>query len=439
MIFAQIKCILIIFFLILITGCASSDYYKNEITQVPCIENTNKSCLRKNLVKTDDYTLGFIEIDEQGNLYNKAQVDYILNYLEKSDKQKYVTLYVHGWHHNANDGDENVEQFKNRLKVTKLRHPNMDVTGVYIGWRGESITIPIVNLLTFWDRKAVSEEVGRNSLVDVFSQLEMAVKGGNNSKNVLLTVGHSFGSSVVFNALNQIILQRLVQSKDGESRLGFGDLVVLVNPAFEAMRLTPIIEAAQRYLFKENQKPLMLITTSESDYATKIAFPIARAFNVFFEKHRFFTPTNRDKNSSYTTISEWDLDTTTIGHFDNYITHRLEANKSSGENYTCPTNYGWLLAAVERQQKIQIENDELPTGEGWDTGYSGSKLISPLFNDPSQMQLRHLRKSSAYNPYWVIQTHENVIPDHSSITQKHFWCFVDLAMESVLKTAPLNK
>jgi len=427
----------IFLFFLFITGCTSNGYYKNEITQNPCIENTNTSCTNKNLIKTEKYTLGFIEIDEQGNLHNKAQVDSVLKLLEKNNdsdnhQKKYVIIYVHGWHHNASEDDENVSEFKKRLEITKSRHEEMDVVGVYIGWRGKSISIPPFKYLTFWDRKSVSEEVGRNALTGVLLQLETTIKD-KHPENILLTVGHSFGSSVVFNALHQIILQRLIQSKNKKNRLGFGDLVVLINPAFEAMRFTPIFETAQGLVFEKTQKPLMLITTSESDYATKIAFPIARMLNTLFESHKSFIPTNRNEKVIAPAASEWSLDITAVGHFDDYITHLLEANKSAGKDYTCPQNSGWLSTAVERQQKIQISEGELPTGEGWDTGNSKLKSLPPLFDDPSVMQLIHLRKSSAYNPYWIIKAHENVIPDHSLITQKHFWCFVDSTIDSVLQ------
>lgn len=36
---------------------------------------------------------------------------------------------------------------------------------------------------------------------------------------------------MIFNALHQVLLERMTQPDNDETRLGFGDLVVLVNPA----------------------------------------------------------------------------------------------------------------------------------------------------------------------------------------------------------------
>src|SRR5262249_44491340 len=88
------------------------------------------------------------------------------------------------------------------------------------------------------------------SLVEFLIRLEAAVKPDPASPNKLMLVGHSFGASVVFNSLSQIMLARFLldagrlasgqgprhaQSKPGLVT-GYGDLVVLVARASKPTR-----------------------------------------------------------------------------------------------------------------------------------------------------------------------------------------------------------
>lgn len=76
----------------------------------------------------------------------------------------------------------------------------------------------------------------------------------------LVTIGHSFGGLIVYTAISQYFIDRAVQTEaapfarslmperaragqeDGEEIAGYGDLVVVVNLAIEAMRFEPIRE-----------------------------------------------------------------------------------------------------------------------------------------------------------------------------------------------------
>jgi hypothetical protein len=410
--------------LLAVSGCSPEGYYRTKVTSVPCVLN----CDTANLVNNSehDYTLGFVELDDQGQFYDRGQVEALIKWLKNEKQPQYVTIFVHGWHHNAQENDFNVRRFKEALKDLKQRNPGYKVTGIYVGWRGETLTVPWLRALTFWNRKEVSEEVGRNSLLDFLLHIETVVKPEGNSQNKLLTVGHSLGASVLFNALHQVLLQRLVQPENAALRTGFGDLVVLVNPAFEAMRFASIRDAAQRYNhefgFGDQQNPLLLIATSEADTTTKNTFSMSRKLTALFEQHRSFAST------ADPALSEWELDTTAIGHFSQFITHRLQANKPGGE-YNCATSPGWLNATVVRQRQLQANTGKQQTGQGWSTG-DGQQLGS-LFGEAANMQLQHLNNSAGYDPYWVIQTDNIILPNHGFVNQKLLWCFIDLTINEV--------
>ena len=395
--------------LTILSACTTQDYYRTQITDTPCELNCDKA----NLIKqTDnDFTLGFVELDDQGQFYDHGQVDALIKLLKNEHEPQYITIYIHGWHHNASDNDFNVRRFKESLKELKKGNPSYKVTGIYVGWRGETLSIPLLRMLTFWDRKEVSEEVGRNALLDFLLRIESAVKPNSLSRNRLLTIGHSLGASVLFNALHQVLLQRLVQPENAEPRIGFGDLVVLINPALEAMRFATLKDAAVRFShdfgFSHQQKPLLLIATSEADTTTKNTFAISRKFTTVFEKHHPLSATQYESITEET-LSEWELDNTAIGHFEQFITHRLETDSPAGEDYNCSAPPGWLTTAMSQKSKA-------------------NSSLAPI----ATMQLHPLNHFDSYNPYWIIRTNKNILPSHGFVNQKLLWCFMDLTINEI--------
>jgi len=62
---------------------------------------------------------------------------------------------------------------------------------------------------------------------------------------VLVIVGHSFGGAIVHSSLVQILEDRFVRTDSLSSNIqsnveGFGNLVVLINPAFEALQFSAL-------------------------------------------------------------------------------------------------------------------------------------------------------------------------------------------------------
>ena len=414
---------LLVTFLVL-TACSSTSHFRTHVTEIPCEKDFSGSCANANLLtsKEHDYTLGFVEIDDQGQLYDQRQVDTLMQLLQTETRPLYVTLFVHGWHHNASANDFNVRRFEETLKDLQQRNPAYKMVGIYVGWQGETLSVPWLRNLTFWDRKQVTEEVGRNALLEFLLQLESTVKNEQHPKNRLLTVGLSLGASVVFNALHPILLQRLVQPDNHQLLSGYGDLVVLVNPAFEAIRYAAIREAAQRYAqkygFSEQQNPLLIIATSEADGITKNSFALSRKLSTVFEQHRMYNSMPASEDEDPQALSEWELDTTAVGHFRPYITHRLQTLPPATQANMCAANPGWLTSAVQQQKQTQLNTGLAATGAGWDA----------VLNAALHMELRHLQHSSANNPYWVLQTDPGVLPSHGFINQQHLWCFIDQAL-----------
>ena len=426
---------LALLFTILLPACAANDSFRSDISETPCIDMQTQTCKAAHLIvnNADNYQLGFVEIDDQGQFYDRRQADFLVKTLKNQKQAQYVMVYAHGWHHNAVESDFGLQRFKGMLKEAKLNHPQQQVTGIYIGWRGETFTLPVLRLLSFWDRKAVTEEVGRNALLDFLLQVETAVKDQGHPDNVLLTVGHSLGASVIFNALHQVLLQRLVQPENSSVRRTYGDMVVLINPAFEAIRYATLRDAAQRYArqfqFSEQQKPLLIIATSAADNVTKRDFSWSRVFSTLFEAHRTIPA---DSDNTDAELSEWALDTTALGHYEQYITHHLHANDILTKDYRCSAAPDWEKTAVDWRKHEQSLTHGPITGEGWNTG--DGKTTPSLLADSAKLQFSHEQNSTAFDPYWLVQTDNSIFPSHGLIAQKHFWCFVYLAITDAIRT-----
>ncbi|HSN23331.1 MAG TPA: esterase, partial [Methylomicrobium sp.] len=164
----------LLFASVLVAGCASNDIYRSIYE--PCTVSPNNACEQNSLHfyntgKDNEYTLGFVEIDDQGQMRDRRQMQALLDSLYKKAAEESIllTVFVHGWHHNARPGDSNIESFKDNLaklsaiesrRSKDLHRTARKIAGVYIGWRGESIDVPPFNYLTFWDRKSTAQDVG---------------------------------------------------------------------------------------------------------------------------------------------------------------------------------------------------------------------------------------------------------------------------------------
>ena len=207
-----------------------------------------------------------------------------------------LVVYVHGWKHNAGwnehsgEDDPDVTHFRTALKelsATEIElsrkserngvsRPPRKVIGVFMGWRGASITVPVIENLTFWDRKSTAHKVGHGEVTEALDRLEeirldkikqRAKLDNGDSRSRLIVVGHSFGGAVVFSALEQILESKFVHSAGTleAPAEGFGNLVVLLNPAFEAQLYAPLSDmTAVRKSYVEKQLPVLAVLTSEA-------------------------------------------------------------------------------------------------------------------------------------------------------------------------------
>ncbi|RYY75750.1 MAG: lipase [Gammaproteobacteria bacterium] len=346
-----------------------------------------------------------------------------------------LTVFVHGWHHSAAPGDRNIESFKTLLgkmaenenaMSKRLNRLPRKILGVYIGWRGDSISIPYVNTTTFWDRKSVAQEVGLQGVTEVLLRLEQIVNVKIAQENVprpqnsrMVTIGHSFGGAVLFTALQQVFADRFFDSNreksyDGDAK-GFGDLVLLINPAFESLRYSTLYDIAQegcrRYF--DSQMPLLAILTSQKDKATDVAFPLGRIFSTVFESHK---PLVRHECTATgllpTKISEYKADKTAVGHFNPYQTHAMTPRKQWSN-----------LSTVQQFSLLQNQ---------WASLDYGGTL------DFSEVRLQHFGKTTPHNPYMNIYVDKKIMPDHNNIWRNELMSFIEEMVMVTTNQQPIN-
>ena len=168
------------------------------------------------------WELAYAEFKDDGSAWDPLQTERAVELIQKAkadnDGAAVVLLYVHGWKNNANAAPpfaiKDVEKFKvalNRVATIVSRLKQGDrlppLVGIYIGWRGASVTVEPVETLTFWPRRATARRVGRSALFESVGRIVDAAKTSADDRTRLILVGHSFGSRVLENAVDGLDAQ----------------------------------------------------------------------------------------------------------------------------------------------------------------------------------------------------------------------------------------
>ncbi len=323
--------------LLLLAGCTANRPFRTDYTVTgPGAPNSPGAVIES----TRDYKLGFVEFDDQGWFWDPRQWKAATAMIGEGaglnspsgGPGAVIVLFVHGWKNNASADNSNVQMFRDTLtqlnkfelaESAQEKRQARRVVGVYAGWRGLSATAEPFKEFSFYERKNTAHKVGHGGLTELLVRLESLQRQINrhpvrgtagtpsaNRDTELIIMGHSFGGGAVYTAISQILLQRFVDSVDeGRVLQSFGDLVILLNPAFEASIHQQLDVLATGARYTTAQKPVMAIFTSESDWATKYAFPVGRSLSTWWEKYRDSGQGTADRE--------------TVGNFAPFLTHDL--------------------------------------------------------------------------------------------------------------------
>lgn len=403
----------------LLAGCTCNKQYRDAYE--PCTTaQKGPECSKSSIEQTNEYLLGFVEFDDQGWFWDRKQADVLIDRLLAKDVLEsglLMVVYVHGWQHNASFDDDNVQSFRETLKRIHAyeqlasqseKRAARRVAGIYVGWRGLSLKPGLLKYLTFWDRKNTADKVGHGALTDLMSRLEtvqashLKVYDADKSRlaqTKLIVVGHSFGGQVVYSALSQILVDRFTGGIDAMAPKTFGDLVILVNPAFEASRFTTLHDlAGVRTWYADGQLPLVAIFTSETDLATKTAFPAGRNLSTIFEKYRDGEQKKADRQ--------------TVGHFEPYRTHELRPRPDVEARAPLALETDQQKAADFRTvTSLRQQWIDLSSRSGWNLDLGGARLT-------------HQGKTVPRNPLYVVAVDKGIIDGHSDIWNPRFLDFL---------------
>jgi hypothetical protein len=412
---------------VLLGACAHNKIYRGELSScIPdSLDNCENHAIAQYFPNTDkEFHLGFIEYDDQGQLRDREQMRKVLDTYSTitGTDDVIVIAFVHGWQHTAAPGDSNVESFKQLLAQVSHnetvssqqdKRAARKVLGAYIGWRGDSSVLPILKYTTFWSRKYTALEVGGMGVTEALLKLAKIVnlKAGiaaseskpPNSRMAIL--GHSFGGQVVYTALQQVFADRMIDTRGDKifhkNYKRFANMVILINPAFEALRVSTLFDISQEDCrdYPKGNPPALVMLTSEADNVTRYIFPYLGRSLVLFESHEDLNRQICTKDGvAKITINEFEADRTTIGHFEPYQTHKLDP----------------------LQDKNIRESDFYFRGlrKAWEGQDFGSQL------DFEGVKLTHLGRTHPLNPYLNIYVDGSLIKNHNDIWGKEIMGFL---------------
>jgi hypothetical protein len=428
--------------LLLVSCVSSTSVYQKRGTEAPfaaegsmtvaefeASQNAQLDAEARSVERFKHFDLGVLEITDDG-LVNPAQKEQVFDMVREDlarPNEMLLVVFVHGWHHGPHVCDRDLACFRRvmeRLATSKeLKARNSTVTGVYIGWRGESIRTKPWNNLSFWDRKNTAQHVGRTGGKEVMLELDaMYAEAKEKGKTAtMVTVGHSFGGALVFSAMKGLATgdaagiipnttleqtyrivraegNRVEADKTGVKalRARLGDLVVLVNPAIEADQYKPFHADLPKSdtggyrpppdkdkPYDQSQLPVLLAIASTADDAVGVAFPAGRWVAAVKDIDIAFDRSKR----------------TGMGHYEPHLTHKLTYPEKEFEETPrqcgCPKNF-------DSPVNISDKPLNLHTTEVQDFG-------------DLELTPQHPETWDVHSPYLVVQTNAGVMREHSDI------------------------
>jgi hypothetical protein len=413
--------------LLFTAGCASNRPFRTSFA--PCdTTQTNAGCAKAAIEVTPDYKLGFVEFDDQGWFWDREQLRAVENMLKteagigqtNNAAGIIIVLFAHGWKDNAAYDNENVQMFRavlselgeaEQIQSGPDQHPPRKIVGVYAGWRGLSAKWEPFKELSFWERKNTAHKIGYGAMTELLADLESIQEASNQTiradgpRTDLIILGHSFGGAAVYSAISQIVTERFVDTIErGRPLKPLGDVVILLNPAFEASRHYNLNELAVSIShYPEAQRPVLAVFTSKGDWATHYAFPIGRFFSTMFQKNRHDKPqaaANRDA----------------VGWFRPFITHDLvyDTNATASAAGHSTFNPNTQKHEVHSQQKLResIQNIHAQR-QKWHPNASKPAVYS--FDD-CLLQPRDTYRAG--DPFMIVSVDKKIMSGHSDIANR---------------------
>lgn len=392
------------------------------------------------------FTLGIIELGDEGLVKDEIQKRNVFDMVRaKAEGQGAIVItFVHGWHHSADVCDANLSCFRNVLQGISEDPDRLNkgpVIGVYLGWRGDSCRVEALKGATFYNRKKAAHRIGENAgskvllaLSNLVHELDLDLQHkGSRGFMTMVTAGHSFGGALVFSAVERALVSGWGGERLGvgdladdrgvkPARSGLGNLVILVNPAFEAQRYHYFDEDLELPKTYAPECPILLTVASKGDDAVGKAFPLGRLLWILWHPWRW---------------GHFAAEVTGAGRYYPQMTHELAYGgppakaQNNAESCSCPFPTPEQIDQIRQQLRAVIipPEDHAPCA-----ALRAADLSSHL---PDGITLTDRRRNfDKSSPYLVFHANANLIPGHSDIYNPNFVKFIVAYLRLYLQTPP---
>lgn len=429
-------------------------------------EEHRRQVARSSFEDHDDFVLGFVEFDDQGWMWNEEQFRLVKREFERrllhdekgndAVRPAIIVAFVHGWRHSPQVCDRDVVCFREVLRglafyekaraaacPPELREAHdprcvqRQIAGIMLGWKGAPIgpqagpVFEKLNVLSFYSRKNSAHRIGSAGYVasvigwlrTIDRQLDAAApntapeQSQRNSRSRLVMAGHSFGAAVLYSAISGVVNEEVAEGIFDPRRPeaddcrtfdvnGIGDMVVLINPAFEALRYDSVHNRTRDLRNCESRRNLLVTISAKNDVYNRFWFTFGRRFSAIWDT---FTRNTSQREASIRAL----------GHYEPFHTHTLTKNdspKMAGlfpEPQKTKRDCGCKYAANEGQMKLLADAvwHKYPA-----SGADPLGIAAPAENDcdtPSCLTAEG--KCDPNNPFKVIWTDDGIVDGHSDI------------------------
>lgn len=394
------------------------------------------------------FTLGIVEMSDDGHIKDETQKEQVFQMVREiaGEEGAVVLTFVHGWHHSAAVCDANIACFRNVLQAISGDPDRINkgpVIGIYLGWRGDSVSVKKLQWTTFYNRKNTAHRIGENAGSKLLLELASLVGEINTDLDqkrspgfvTMVTAGHSFGGALVFSAVDDALVSEW-GGRDGVGPLAdgsgvkaargeLGDLVLLVNPAFEASRyhlFNADLSLPGRYA---PACPAVVTVASQGDSAVGLAFPAGRFLWLLWHPGHW-------RHFKAELLGE--------GHYKPQRTHRLTydgpPDTAADKLGTC----GCPFPSPQELRDIQARATAPLTAPADGKPCPALRALDPEDLNralPDGIKLAETRRPwDKSSPYLVMNTNANLIHGHSDIFNQNFIRFLLAYLNLYLEEKP---
>ena len=416
-------------FTVLLAGCAAYGPYHADTSGEPFNSVRGPQDGR--------YKLAFIEFGDQGSMLDPSQLAAALQVIGKAERPL-LFVYIHGWQNNAVSGD--VCRFEHFID-TMSRFPEMtgrkiNVIGVYIAWRGRDLTVPGLNLLTFWSRKSAGQIVAsQNGCLAAISELALAARAPDKKYHHCVLLGHSFGGLVLGSTISHSILDA---GSNGVRNSSPWDMAVAFNSADSSIGSRQLI-AELNYLYKYDEKrhayvartslesgvmieenqPFLIILQSENDQATGAYFPIGtgvyNTLNLRFHWDKVSVPGRHGQK-----VSEREFYTRTPGNNPLLVNYHVVP---LGGTIAPPDLRAQENRAFEANIRQNVQDQTFYTSEHNDghenqfcrNGSYNPDEVRPSTGKEAWRRWQFVYSGNARVPCWIVRVPKDIIWGHGGL------------------------